>query len=126
MPRAYGERPAGVGPNETAGATLSPTPLAAGYLLLSSENMEHPPGEYGLCLTSEPPPLHAVSGAQVFNQRLLIETDGAANCKGGSPGPLLTLSFRKPILRMFSTPGTPSAIVRSPMESPSRRMSVLP
>lgn len=41
----------------------------------------------------------------------------------GQPPP--TLSFKKPILRMFCTPGTPSAIVRSPMESPSRMMLVL-
>lgn len=36
-----------------------------------------------------------------------------------------TLSLRKPILRMFSTLGTPSAMLRSPNESPSRMMLLL-
>lgn len=36
-----------------------------------------------------------------------------------------TLSLRKPILRMFSTLGTPSAMLRSPIESPSRTMLLL-
>lgn len=42
--------------------------------------------------------------------------------KEAGPPLSCTLSLRKPIFNMFSTLGTPSAMLRSPSESPIRTM----
>lgn len=49
----------------------------------------------------------------------LLQRLYALTKQGDVPG---TLSLRKPILRMFSTLGAPSAMLRSPRESPIRMM----
>lgn len=74
-------------------------------------NLSHPPNHSGSCLplSAAPQASHLGKAGREARQLLLAPT----------------LSLRKPILRMFSTLGTPSAIVRSPMESPSKMMLVL-
>lgn len=72
-------------------------------------NLLQPPNDLGSCLPLSVAPQHLGKAGREARKLLLAPT----------------LSLRKPILRMFSTLGTPSAIVRSPMESPSKMMLVL-